>query len=384
MKIAWIATSGRDSLKRWHETKHPGLGTTVVSMMEGFRAYPEHEIHVLMAVRRACQPSWRDGNIVYHEVPTPMWGMMKSLYCGSTRALLRKLREIRPDVVHGQGTERECAIPAIFSGLPNVLTIHGNMAELARLQGARPFSFHWLAARLEDFVLPRTDGVFCNSAYTHSLVASRAKKSWMVPNPLMSEFFKPRPESKPYEFPTIIHVGVVSPRKHQVEVLRAAINIHKTIPELRWHFIGPASDDGYSETFQKMVESPVCRRFARHFGRMEYQQIREEMDRCHAMVHFAFEESFGLVVAEGIARGLKMFCANVGGLKDICANVPGVELFSTPDWPGLEEHICSWHEQGASRSECGVSLMRDRYHPKVIAKMHLDIYHELLRADQHR
>jgi hypothetical protein len=48
-----------------------------------------------------------------------------------------KLKDIQPDIVHGQGTERDCAIRAVFSGYPNVIPIHGNMAELARLFRAR-------------------------------------------------------------------------------------------------------------------------------------------------------------------------------------------------------------------------------------------------------
>jgi hypothetical protein len=51
---------------------------------------------------------------------------------GCIRATRRRLRTLQPDLVHGQGTERDCALSAIFSGFPNVVTIHGNMAELAR------------------------------------------------------------------------------------------------------------------------------------------------------------------------------------------------------------------------------------------------------------
>ncbi len=378
MKIVWLATSGRDLLKAWEQTTHYGLGTTVVAMMEGFRAFPEHEIHVLMAVRRDCQPMRREGNIFYHEVPTPMWGMMKSLYLFSTRALLKKIREIQPDVVHGQGTERECALPAIFSGLPNVLTIHGNMRELARLTAAPFFSFNWLAARLEGFVLPRTDGVFCNSAYTHSLVAPNAKKTWMIPNPLMSEFFVPRTGTAEYPQLTLLNVGVISPRKRQLELVDLAFRLHRRHPEIRWTFIGPIGTDDYSRRFIEKVESREAQTFIRFAGRTEFTEIREEMDRSHAMVHFPVEESFGLVVAEALARGLKMFAANVGGISEICAGVFDAELVDPEDWSYLESSVSAWVERGGVRSDAGVETMRRKYHPRVVAQRHLEIYRELL------
>ena len=96
----------------------------------------------------------------------PRIGWLRTGYQGCIRAARKKLREIQPDIVHGQGTERDCAISAAFSGFPNVVTVHGNMRKIARANCARPFSFLWLAARLEGFTLPRTDGVVCITRIT--------------------------------------------------------------------------------------------------------------------------------------------------------------------------------------------------------------------------
>jgi glycosyltransferase involved in cell wall biosynthesis len=378
MKIAWIATSGRDVLKRWDETDQYGLGTTVVAMIEGFRAFPEHEIHIVMAVRRNCLPERREGNIIYHEVKVPMWGMMKTLYAGSTRSLLRKLIQIKPDIVHGQGTERECALPAIFSGLPNVLTIHGNMAELARLNHARIGSFGWLAARLENFVLPRTEGVFCNSEYTYQLVAPRAARTWKVPNPILSEYFTKIDASHKYRHPTLLNVGVVSARKRQVELLRFAKALHLRHPSLRWVFVGPVGSDPYSHEFMELVSSPEYTSFVQYRGRLETHDVRLEMDRCHGMVHFPVEESFGLVAAEAIARELKVFASDVGGLRDVCAGTPQVSLVDVDDWNGLSAQINSWINEGCYGMPGGFDLIRSKYHPKVISDLHFRIYRELI------
>ena len=58
-------------------------------------------------------------------------------------------------MVHGQGTERDCGLEAVFSGFPNVVTLHGVMTEQAKLLHARPGTFYWMAAQLEKFTLPR-------------------------------------------------------------------------------------------------------------------------------------------------------------------------------------------------------------------------------------
>src|SRR5205823_257675 len=97
-------------------------------------------------------------NIWYWGLHVPKRGWLRSGYQGCIRAVRKKLKEIQPDIVHGQGTERDCALSAVLSGFPNVVTLHGNMAELARLLRARFGSYGWLAARLETFTLKRAGG----------------------------------------------------------------------------------------------------------------------------------------------------------------------------------------------------------------------------------
>ena len=96
--------------------------------------------------------------------------------------------------MHGQGTERDCAVGAVFSKFPNVLTIHGNMRLIAEINKAKPFSFLWLAAQLEKVALPRTRGVVCITNYTREAVKDLAVKTWVVPNAVDEIFFEVQSE----------------------------------------------------------------------------------------------------------------------------------------------------------------------------------------------
>ena len=381
MKIAIITTSGRDLLKRW-ETTEPGIGTAVEALLHGFRLLPEHEVHVLMPVRRNVQPVRRDGNIFYHEVPTPMWGMMKSLYLGSARAVRKKLREIQPDIVHGQGTERECAMSAVLSGFPNVVTIHGNMAELARLFPPRFGSFGWLAARLENYALRRTAGVFCNSAYTEDLVRPRAKKVWRVPNALRPIFF-----DAPLLSPggaarcVILNIGVISARKRQLEMLGMVENLHRQGFEFEFRFIGRLdSGDDYCRAFLERLKPLEAAGVARHLDSRTTEELIRHFDAAAGLVHFPSEEAFGLVVAEALARDLKFFGARLGGIVDIAGSAPGAELFGREDWAGLTAAVGRWIGGGHARTPGAAAVMRERYHPQAIARRHTEIYGAALKT----
>ena len=95
------------------------------------------------------------------------------------------------------------------------------MRLIAQLNRARPFSFEWLAARLENFVLPRTNGVVCITNYTRAAVGELAKKTWVVPNAVDAEFFEVRPATNPERPPVILCAGFVCRRKNQNAFIRA-------------------------------------------------------------------------------------------------------------------------------------------------------------------
>ena len=194
MKVALITTDNREPWKKY-ELPAPIFGPAPEALLQGFAELGKVvEVHVICCVRKpVAAPAKVADNIWYHSVPIPSWGMMKSLYVPVALAARRKLAAIRPDIVHGQGTERECSLAAVFSGYPNVLTIHGNMRQMIKWTDARVSVFHLMTAGLERLVLPRTAGVFCNSVYTRSLIAGAAAKTWLVPNAINLAFFSPIP-----------------------------------------------------------------------------------------------------------------------------------------------------------------------------------------------
>jgi glycosyltransferase involved in cell wall biosynthesis len=104
-------------------------------------------------------------------------------------------------------------------------------------------------------------------------------------------------------------------------------------------------------------------------------------DAAHALVHFPNEEAFGLVVAEALARDLKLFGARLGGIVDIASGVPDAELLGMEDWEGLATAVANWMRNGHPRADDSARLMVERYHPSVIAARHLEIYREVLSKD---
>ena len=320
-------------------------------------------------------------NIRFHSLRVPKIGWLRTLYQGCIRATRKKMRELQPDIVHGQGTERDCAISAALSGFPNVVTVHGNMKAIAEFYDARPLTFFWLAGKLETLALRRTGGVFCNSAYTEHLESPRAERTWRVTNPLRSQFFSPLPPPARNPRPILLNIGMLEPRKQQVEILAAAKNLWRRGFRFEIQFAGDANArTDYRADFFRALADAEKEGHARHLGVLPVEQLVSAMDAADALVHFPTEESFGLVVAEALARNLKLFAASVGGIVDIASGVEGVELPPANDFAALENSLGKWIQEGAFRPAKAREAMRGRYAPEIIARRHVEIYQEVLNT----
>jgi glycosyltransferase involved in cell wall biosynthesis len=384
MRIALLTTDNREDRKDYGAPV-PYFGAAPEALLQGFARTPEVEVHVVSCAQVPMRsPAKLAPNIFFHGLYVPRLGWLGSAYLGCIRAVRRKLREIQPDVVHGQGTERDCALCAVFSGLPNVVTIHGNMGALAR-QFRELGSYGRLAAMFEKVALRRTGGVFCNSGYTEQLVKPRARRTWRVANAVREEFFAPagsadRPAGGGARRCTLVNVGAVCSPKRQVELLEVVRGLRQQGLEFECQFVGEVrAGASYGEAFLEKIKPLEKQGVARFLGPQSVSQLRAVYDRADGMVHFSAAESFSLVVAEGLARDLKLFAARVGGVPEVAAGVPEAELFDMDDWRGVTAAVAGWVRHGFPRARGAGELMRARYHPEVIARRHMEIYREVLR-----
>ncbi|MBA3544339.1 MAG: glycosyltransferase family 4 protein [Chthoniobacterales bacterium] len=380
MKIALLTTDNREHQRTYGE-KTPRFGPAIEALLQGLATIAELEIHVIACTQRPMHaPEKLSDNTWFHLLHVPKIGWLRTGYQGCVRAIRRKLRELQPDLVHGEGTERECALSAAFSGFPNVVTIHGNMRQVAKALAAGPGSYPWCAAKLESFVLPRTRGIFCNSAYTEALVAPRAQRTWRVPNALRRVFLDTEPApSTAAGKPILLNIGAVVSYKGQNEILEIARELHLRSLNFELHFVGAANRrDNYAATFLDRMHDAEKAGFARYLGEQSVEQLIALMDRASGLIHLASEESFGLVVAEGLARNLKFFGSTAGGVPDIANDVEGAQLFPLGNEGQVIEAVARWLECGAPRPTTAAGEMKMRYHPDVIAQEHFEIYNHLL------
>jgi glycosyltransferase involved in cell wall biosynthesis len=378
LRVVLLTTDNRHAFRR-PELTAPFFGTAPEALLQGFARLPDAvEVHVVSCIRQpVTSPAKLADNIFFHSVVVPKLGWLRTGYQGCIRATRRVIRELNPHIVHGQGTETDCAICAVFSGRPNVVTIHGNMRLIARVNRERPFSYNWLAARIEGLTLPRTDGVVCITRYTQAAVAGLARRTWLLPNAVDEGFFEVQPAPDPDVPPILLCVGAISLRKNQNAFIRALDPLARE-RKFKLIFLGQTDDSPYSVEYQQLVrERPWCE----HAGFAGRAALKKYFAAATLVALPTLEDNCPMVVLEAAAAGVPALASNVGGVPDLI--IPEeTGLFCDPMQPEtfrtgvarlLDDRALAARLARAARAEA----VR-RFHPLAIARGHLEIYRDVL------
>ena len=377
VKVALLIPDNRDEFKNYAELQ-PRFGPAPTALLEGFARIPECEIHVVCCVHQPmAAPEKLADKIWYHQLLVPKWGWRLG-YLGCVWALRRKLRQLRPEIVHGQGTERYCALSAALSGLPNLITIHGNMRAIAKALRAKVFSFGWLTALLETVALARTNGVICLTNYTKRQVGNLTARTWVVPNAVDSTFFAVGRQSDPR--PTLVCAANADVYKNQLGLIKALDQL-ACAQSIHLVFAGKVSpEDAYgAELLRLCAERSWCK----HEGPLDVAQLKELLGRATALILPSLEDNCPMVVLEAMAARVPVAASRIGGIPDLIEDGVTGFLFDPRDQTSIRttvEGLLSDPARAKRLCEAARERAKLRFLPEVVARRHLEIYRELLSA----
>src|SRR5215475_15882714 len=98
LKIAFLTTENRDHFRRSTESI-PVFGPAPDALLRGFALLPDVEVHIVTCARVPLQPPpGLASNVIFHSLPVPPIGWMRTLFQGCVRAIRKKLRDIQPHI----------------------------------------------------------------------------------------------------------------------------------------------------------------------------------------------------------------------------------------------------------------------------------------------
>lgn len=378
LRLALLTTDNRED-RRDYTPARPWFGTAVQALLDGFASMPDEiEVHIVSSTRAHLEtPLKLAPNIHFYSVHVPPWSWMKSAYLGNILAVRKCLSVIRPDLVHGHGTERDCALSAVFSGYPNLITLHGNMRRLAMLANASLFSFAGLTSILESIAISMTGGVVCLSTHTLNLVSPTSKSTWIIPNAVDPTFLLPQEETETIP-PEILIIGDLLPNKNQLAFLKAIAPLQQELG-FTVQLIGKCQKDQpyTSEILHFATSQPWCE----YAEFLNHKSLAQRLARATLLAVPSLEENLPMVILEAMAAGLPVAASNVGGIPDLITHQETGILFDPNDPDSMQKSILAILADSTARHELIIRARKKilQHHlPESIARRHLAIYQEML------
>jgi glycosyltransferase involved in cell wall biosynthesis len=253
------------------------------------------------------------------------------------------------------------------------------MQEIRRLQGHGLFSFYGFASKLEKLCLRRTGGVVCITRYTRELVQPFATRTWLLPNAVDSRYFGVESRVDATKPPILLVVGLICPRKNQNFLIESLDPLarEKAI-ELR--FLGSASEQNdYGAAFLKRVrDRPWCS----HAGFVSRDGLKEELEKASMLLLPSLEDNCPMVVLEAMAGGVPVIAANVGGVPDLLDDGRTGLMVDPEDAESIQGAVrraLDSPESMKGMARTAKEEAQKRFHPRVIAAKHAEIYEEVTR-----
>jgi glycosyltransferase involved in cell wall biosynthesis len=286
--------------------------------------------------------------------------------------LARRLRQLRPDVVHTN---------SLKSG------VYGGLA--AKAAGV-PLVWH-LRDRIAADYLPRpavgpmrtaiatlAGGVIANSQATLETISARSQEhAWVIPDSVELSPLSRTPATEGIRFGML---GRIAPWKGQDLFLRA---FARAFPGGREQAILVGQPMFGEDAFERELRALVIELGLE--GRVEFRGFREdvwaELASFDVLVHASvIPEPFGQVVLEGMAAGLAVLAADEGGPAEVIEDGRTGRLFASRDAEALAAAMSALQANPADRERIGEAARGAvaAYHPRTLAKRYTEAYEQVV------
>lgn len=274
---------------------------------------PDMDMHVIRCPAEQDATSYQQGEPTYtvHNVA----GRRSVLGFRPHKGIERKLRELRPDVVHVQGY----AGFVDGSRYPAVLTVHGILERdtlyrshlFPRLRG-------WVLRRMNRPARRRYRHVIVIASYVMQYLREHVMgRCYFIPNPVESEFYE---VSREESGPRILFIGSVIPRKNVHGLIEAIGLLAREGVDCSLRLAGPRLDGGYAQQLDGLIRRLRLAGRVDFLGCLDRPALREELQAARCLALPSFQETAPVVVSEACAVGVPTVVAPAGGTAEMVAH----------------------------------------------------------------
>jgi glycosyltransferase involved in cell wall biosynthesis len=297
-------------------------------------------------------------------------------YSSERRSLLRKVNEIRPDLIHAHGTEYAYGLAAMDAGLPWVVSIQGIMSELEKVTATYSFRRR---AHLERRVVSRGQYFMGRTQYDHEFIrrVNPAAHIFNIPEAMHPAFFE-----TPWADPSghrVLFVGSMLKHKGLPCLLDALGLVVKDVPDLEFEVAGAFTPEEQQQIAARLASAGMKNQPAFH-GFLAPAALAALHRRCRLFVLPSLNENSPNVLAEALVSGMPVVAHDVGGVSSLFEHGLSGLLVPCGDTAAMAEAMSRILTSGdlRARLSSNARALSSRNHPQRVAEVTMSAYRDML------
>jgi len=349
--------------------------TWLPQLCEAFADYPELDAHwIVMNSRVGNSREVRWKNQTFHVLATTSSRRASTLFARDRKAIADCLAKIKPELVHGWGTEDVYAWATVRSGFPNIVSMQGILTDYVLRNRMHPRVY--LQALLEMYVLRKADVITTESAWGRDIVLRRAPRARveLVEYGVLNRFLEIawKPDSQK---PVAIFVGSIIARKGIQDAVAAFCDPSLAHAEL-WIVGG---DGGKWEAGLRAKSTPNIR----WLGRLPSDKVADLLSRAWCLVLPTRADTSPNVVKEARVIGLPVISTPCGGQTTYIQDGENGFLVQPGDVSGLTKALgktLSDFDRVITMGRCRHEEHRALLNPRRTAQGFINLYRDMISS----
>ncbi|NNE10012.1 MAG: glycosyltransferase family 4 protein [Gemmatimonadetes bacterium] len=359
-----------------------GVEAATLRLSQGLARRGDIDVHVVICnAGRAPGITNPEPNLTLHSIGgSKRFGNML-LSIPDRRRIAAYLRKLKPEVVHAHSLDR-FALGAIESRLPTVVTIHGIIEMESALETEVSQKVRGaMRNRLVHAALRKARNVILLSPYVaeHYARDLRRANTWTIENPVADSFFA---IDEPEERNTVLHAGLLIPRKGIGNLLQAARIARAEVSDIKIRFAGGATIPDYKEEIDRTVSELGLQENVAFLGNLSPAELALEYGKCELMVMVSKQETLPVAIAECMAAGKPVIASPVGGIPYIVRENETGYLVPHGEPEHLAEKIVSLLSNRRLREKMGAAAKayaRERFTMESVCDRTVAVYREIAK-----
>jgi len=295
--------------------KHDSLAIHVSKLVNSLSSMEDIELHIITIGNKDVE--FKKDNSTLHVIKKPLKKMIYYPFCIPYLVwrLWRKIEEIKPKIIHAQGTTTPYSTAAalLCNKYPTLLTVRGIITKEFKFYSGLNFIFTALVERAnERYVLSKIPNIIVTTPYSKDVVKNMTNsKVYVVPNGIDFDYIQNIRLEHRLNHPSVLFVGGLGKVKGIDILLKAVPIIGGKIPNLHLYIGGLGREE---IKLRRLIKELKIEEKVKFLGFLSGEEKYAYYKSADIYVQPSRHETFGVALLEAMACGKPVVASNVGGI----------------------------------------------------------------------